>query len=174
MSWVVFLRAVNVGGHQKLQPSVLAKKLARFDVVNVGAAGTFVVRKAVGQTALRTQILRALPFKPEMMICPTRDIIALVDTKPFGDAPPTKDLRQLITIMLKAPRSVPRLPFDRPADKDWQVRIVSIHGRFAASLWRPQKRAMLYPNAVVEKQFGIPATTRSWSVFSTIRKLLQA
>ena len=174
MPSVVFLRAVNVGGHQKLQPSVLAKKLAKFDVVNAGAAGTFVVRKAVDQTALRTEILRALPFKPEIMICAARDVITLVDKKPFGDTPPTKDVRQLITIMLKAPRSVPRLPLDQPAGKDWQARILSIHGRFAASLWRPQKRAMLYPNAVIEKQFGIPATTRSWSAFSTIRKLLEA
>jgi uncharacterized protein (DUF1697 family) len=174
MPWVVFLRAVNVGGHQKLQPSLLAKKLAKFDVANVGAAGTFVVRKAVGQAALRTEILRTLPFKPEMMICPASDVIALVATKPFGDALPTKDVRQLITIMLKAPRSMPRLPLDKPAGKDWQVRILSIRGQFAASLWRPQKRAMLYPNAFVEKQFGIPATTRSWSAFSTIRKLLQA
>jgi uncharacterized protein (DUF1697 family) len=173
MPWVVFLRAVNVGGHQKLQPSVLAKKLTRFDVVNVGAAGTFIVRKAVGRTALRTEILRALPFKPEMMICAARDVLALVDAEPFGDAPPTKDVRQLITIMLKAPRSAPRLPLDKPAGKDWQVRILSIRGQFTVSLWRPQKRAMLYPNAFVEKQFGIPATTRSWSAFLTIRKLLE-
>jgi len=126
MAWVVFLRAVNVGGHQKFQPSVLAKKLVEFDVVNVGAAGTFVVRKAVSQATLRTHILRWLPFKPEMMICAAREIIALVDVKPFGDTAPAKG------------------------------------------------RAMLYPNAAVEKQFSIPATTRSWSAFSTIRKLLEA
>ena len=47
MASVVFFRAVNVGGHQKFQPSVLAKKLADFGVVNIGAAGTFVVRKNV-------------------------------------------------------------------------------------------------------------------------------
>ena len=60
MASVVFFRAVNVGGHQKFQPSVLAKKLANFGVVNVGAAGTLVVRKPVNQAALRAEILRRL------------------------------------------------------------------------------------------------------------------
>ena len=39
MAFVVFLRGVNVGGHKAFQPSVLAKELADFDVVSVGAAG---------------------------------------------------------------------------------------------------------------------------------------
>ncbi len=39
MAWVVFLRGVNVGGHKAFRPSVVAKDLAEFDVVNVGAAG---------------------------------------------------------------------------------------------------------------------------------------
>ncbi len=42
---VVFLRGVNVGGHRTFRPSRLAQKLRDFDVVNVGAAGTFVVRQ---------------------------------------------------------------------------------------------------------------------------------
>jgi hypothetical protein len=55
MSSVVFLRAVNVGGHQKFQPSKLAKELERFGVVNLGAAGTFVVRENVSQARLRDE-----------------------------------------------------------------------------------------------------------------------
>ena len=58
MASVVFFRAVNVGGHQRFQPSILAKQLADFGVVNVGAAGTFVVRQNVGQATLRAEILR--------------------------------------------------------------------------------------------------------------------
>jgi hypothetical protein len=45
MALVVFLRGVNMGGHRTFRPSLLAKELSRFDVVNVGAAGTFIVRK---------------------------------------------------------------------------------------------------------------------------------
>src|SRR4051812_22278516 len=45
MALVVFLRGVNVGGHRRFRPSVLAKALSAYDVTNVGAAGTFVVRQ---------------------------------------------------------------------------------------------------------------------------------
>ena len=60
MASVVFFRAVNVGGHQKFQPNLLAKELADFGVVNVGAAGTLVVRQTVSQATLRAEIFRRL------------------------------------------------------------------------------------------------------------------
>ena len=73
MRWVVFLRAVNVGGANRCQPALIAKQLARFGVVNIGAVGTFVVRENVSESALRTAIARKLPFKCEIMICPARE-----------------------------------------------------------------------------------------------------
>ena len=39
MALVAFLRGVNVGGHRRFRPSLLAKELAGYDVVNVGATG---------------------------------------------------------------------------------------------------------------------------------------
>ena len=43
MAVVVFLRGVNVGGHKRFRPTVLAAQLRRFDVVNIGSTGTFAV-----------------------------------------------------------------------------------------------------------------------------------
>jgi uncharacterized protein (DUF1697 family) len=77
MAWVVFLRAVNVGGTNRCQPALIAKQLARFDIVNIGAVGTFVVREAVSESALRAAIVRKLPFKCEIMICPAKEIVDL-------------------------------------------------------------------------------------------------
>src|SRR2546428_8526913 len=92
MSSVVFFRAVNVGGHQKFQPGKLAKELSAFGVVNLGAAGTFVVRESVSEAKLRAEILRRLPFKPELMICPARDVLALARGDWLAAAPAGKDL----------------------------------------------------------------------------------
>src|SRR5687767_3070025 len=63
MALVVLLRGVNVGGHRTFRPSVLAKELDRFGVVNIGAAGTFVVRKPIAKASLRTELARLLPFQ---------------------------------------------------------------------------------------------------------------
>jgi len=37
---VALLRGVNVGGNRTFRPSVFAKELSKYDVVNIGAAGT--------------------------------------------------------------------------------------------------------------------------------------
>jgi uncharacterized protein (DUF1697 family) len=174
MASVVFFRAVNVGGHQRFQPRVLAKQLADFGVVNVGAAGTFVVRQNVSQTTLRAEILRRLPFKPELVICPARDLIALMRNAPFQDAPAeTKDLRHYVTIMTKVPRTSLPLPLEKPVGNKWEVKLIAITGRFALSLWRRQTNGILYPNAVVEKHFGIPATTRNWNTITAVCNTLE-
>ena len=72
MALVVFLRGVNVGGHRTFRPSVLANDLSAFDVVNVGAAGTFVVRKPESTAKFRAALLAKLPFETEVMICDGR------------------------------------------------------------------------------------------------------
>src|SRR5437879_13569813 len=45
MALIVFFRGINVGGHRAFRPSLLAKELGIYDAVNVGAAGTLVIRK---------------------------------------------------------------------------------------------------------------------------------
>jgi uncharacterized protein (DUF1697 family) len=75
MALVVFLRGVNVGGHRTFRPSILARRLSGYDVVNVGAAGTLVVRNAGSKAKFRAALLRKLPFKAEVMLCDGPDLI---------------------------------------------------------------------------------------------------
>jgi uncharacterized protein (DUF1697 family) len=173
MASVVFFRAVNVGSHQRFQPSALAKQLVDFGVVNIGAAGTFVVRENVSQATLRAEILRRLSFKPDLVICPARDVLALHQSDPFQDAPSeTKDLRHYVTILTRAPRTLPPLPLEKPAGNKWEVKLIAITGRFVSSIWRRQTNGVLYPNAVAEKHFTIPATTRNWNTIAAICKIV--
>ena len=170
MASVVFFRAVNVGGHQKFQPGVLAKALAEFGVVNIGAAGTFVVRENVSPARLRDEMLRRLPFRPELMICPARDVLALARGKWFEDEPAGKDVGRFASVLQKAPRAKPPLPIEQPAGGKWEVRIIAITGRFVLSV---RRLGQTYSNAVVEKHFGVPATTRNWNTIETIREILE-
>ena len=169
MSSVVFFRAVNVGGHQKFQPGKLAKELAQFGVVNLGAAGTFVVHEKVSPAKLRAEIFRRLPFDPELMICPARDVLALARSEPFGNFPVGKGADRFVSVLRTAPRALPKLPVDQPPGDRWEVRIIDVCGRFVLSLRRVGKT---YPNAVVENHLGIPATTRSWNTIEAIWKIV--
>src|SRR5213596_1617453 len=105
MHSVVFLRAVNVGGTNRCQPAHIAKQLARFDIVNIGAVGTFVVREDVSESALRAAIARKLPFKCEIMICPARDIIKLASKDPFSRQPSGPDITRFLSVAARPPRA---------------------------------------------------------------------
>ncbi len=65
---VVLLRGVNVGGHRTFRPAALARQLKHLDAVNIGAAGTFVIRRPVTRAQLRAELARRLPFDTAIMI----------------------------------------------------------------------------------------------------------
>jgi uncharacterized protein (DUF1697 family) len=115
MASVVLLRGVNVGGHRKFQPSVLAKELADLGAVSVGAAGTFVIRKAIGQTALRAEFLRRLPFEAELMVCKGSDLLNLTWEDSNSGDPTTDGARRFVSVLAQRPRSLPPLPLYQPA-----------------------------------------------------------
>lgn len=171
MASVIFFRAANVGGHQTFQPAALARELAEFGVVNVGAAGTYVVRKMVSAAKLREEVWRRLLFKPDLMICRAREIMALADGKQFGKEPAGKGIQRFVSIMQKAPAKLPALPVEAPIGGKWEVRVVAVTGQFALSWRRPGPKGV-YANAVVEKILGVPATTRNWNTIIAICDLL--
>lgn len=173
MALIVFLRGVNVGGHKKFKPSVLAKELAKYDVVNLGAAGTFIVHGKISAKALREEIRRRLPFEAEVMICTCEEITDLVRRQPFGAKPPQKNVKWFVSILQNPPRTLPRLPMGLPAKGDWEVRMLRVTGKFVLSLWRRLGPGIPYPNEVFEKTFGAPATTRGWKTILSICNALE-
>lgn len=173
MRWVVFLRAANVGKHNRFQPSVFARELAKFGVINIGAVGTFVVRENMSEKVLRTAILRKLPFKCDVMICCAKEIVDLVRNNPLKGEATDSDRRIFVTVMSESPATLPKLPIYAPDLRNWEVQIVQITGVCALSLWRRSKENALYPNQVIEKQFGVATTTRSWNTIEKIAKILE-
>jgi uncharacterized protein (DUF1697 family) len=172
MASVVFLRAVNVGGTNRCQPALIAKELAEFDIVNIGAVGTFVVRKNVSESALRVAIARKLPFKCEIMICPARDIIKLASKDPFSRQPSGPNITRFVSVLAKRLRALPSLPLSLPSDDDWLLKIIAIQDRFVLGLYRRQMKAIGYLGKI-EKMLGVPATTRSWNTIEKIARILR-
>ncbi len=173
MSSVVFLRGVNVGGHKAFRPKALAEALANFEVVNVGAAGTFVVRKRASEAILRAELLRRLPFEAELMICRAKEVLDLARAEPFPDESEPKDVTRYVSVLAQRPPVVPPRPILHPAGDDWQVKVIAVRGRFALSLHRRLGRTTAYPNEVVEKRLGVSATTRNWNTIASICKILE-
>jgi len=169
-SLVVFLRGVNVGGNKTFKPAELARALG---AANVGAAGTFVLLAAV-ESAVRKSILGALAFEAEVIVCRGEDVIDLARRAEKSPPPYEKDLKTMITVLAAPPKSKPKLPAEVPAGAEaWQVRVTAVDGPFVTSLWRRREGRFIYPNEVVEKLFGVPATTRGWSTIESIGRLVE-
>jgi uncharacterized protein (DUF1697 family) len=169
VSSVVFLRAVNVGTANRCQPALIAKQLAKFGVVNIGAVGTFVVRKDVSESTLRAAIAKKLPFKCEIMICPAREILKLAKKDPFAQQPSGADITRFVNVLARRLRAPPSLPLSLPADDDWLLKIIAIENRFVLGVYRRQMKAISYLGKI-EKRLGVPATTRNWN---TVQKIVQ-
>ncbi|HET6361273.1 MAG TPA: DUF1697 domain-containing protein [Gemmatimonadota bacterium] len=171
MALVVFLRGVNVGGHRSFRPSVLARELAEHDVVNVGAAGTFVVRKPGSRAAFRAELRRRLPFEAEVAICEGRDLLRLEAENPFGREPRPGIVR-FLSVLSKPGRTRPRLPVTIPAEGEWFVRLIARHGRFVFGEYRRHMKTIGYLGRI-DALFGAPATTRNWNTVRSIVRILE-
>jgi uncharacterized protein (DUF1697 family) len=163
---------VNVGGANRCQPALIAKQLAKFGIVNIGAVGTFVVRKDVSESTLRAAIAKKLPFKSEIMICPARDILKLAAKKdPFARQPSGPDITRFVNVLARRLPAPPSLPLSLPSDDDWLLKIISIENRFVLGVYRRQMKAISYLGKI-EKLLGVPATTRNWNTIKKVVKLL--
>jgi len=171
VKWVVFLRAVNVGGANRCQPALIAKQLSKFGVVNVGAVGTFVVPENVSESSLRAAIAKKLPFKCEIMICPARDIIKLASRDPFSRQPSGPDITRFVNVLARGLPSPPALPLSLPSEDDWLLKVIAIEGRFALGLYRRQMKAISYLGKI-EKLLGVPATNRNWNTIKKVAEIL--
>jgi len=171
MSSVVFLRAVNVGGANRCQPAVIAKQLAKFGVVNIGAVGTFVVTENVSDSTLRSAIAKKLSFKCEIMICPASEIIKLTSKNPFSRQPSGSDVIRFVSVLHKRPHPLPRLPLSMPSDDAWLLKIIAIQNRFVLGVYRRQMKAIGYLGKI-EKLLGVPGTVRNWNTIEKVATIL--
>lgn len=119
MAIVVFVRGANVGGHRRFRPALLAKELQRFDVVNVGATGLFVVRNPGSGRTFRSELVRRLPFDTHVVLCEGKDVLALESRSPFQRIAVDREHVRFVSILTgPVPKRLPAMPFGIPSNDD--------------------------------------------------------
>ena len=172
MALVVFLRGVNVGGHRTFRPSLVANELSNFDVVNVGAAGTFVVRNRISQAKLRAELLRQLPFEAEVVICKGDDVLDLAAGNPFAGQPAGPKIVRFVSILAKRGQPLSSTPLSLPSGGKWFLKILATKNRFVFGLYRREMKTLRYLGQL-DKIFGVPVTTRNWNTITAIARILR-
>ena len=171
MALVLLLRGVNVGGHRTFRPATLAGQLKHLDAVNIGAAGTFVIRRPVTRAQLRAELVRALPFDAEIMICQGHEIVRLLSRNHFADQPVRPDIVRFVSVLSRLPRSEPPLPMKLPAGGKWLLKVLAREDRFVLGLYRRNMKVIGYLGSL-DRLYGVPVTTRNWNTINAIGKVL--
>jgi uncharacterized protein (DUF1697 family) len=170
---VVLLRGVNVGGHRTFRPTALAEQLKHLDVVNIGTAGTFVVRQRVGRSQLRDEFARRLPFDADIMICHGREILRLLSHDCFSGHVVRPDIVRFVSVLAKSPRVAPSTPIHFPPTGKWLLTILARENRFVFGLYRRHMKAISHLGTL-DRVFRVPVTTRNWKTITAIAKVLDS
>jgi uncharacterized protein (DUF1697 family) len=141
------------------------------DAVNIGAAGTFVIRRAVTRARLRVELARRLPFDTQIIICEGREILGLMAQNPFAHQPVRLDIVRFVSVLSQRPRSEPSMPMSFPSSGSWLLRILARKDRFVFGLYRRNMKVISYLGNV-DRLFGVPVTTRNWNTITAIAKVV--
>ena len=172
MALIVLLRGVNVGGHRTFRPSLFARDLSDHDVVNVGAAGTFIVWKPGPRAKLLAELRRKLPFETEIVLCDGRDLIRLEMENPFGTEPSPPDIVRFVSILSRPGHGPANFPITLPPGGEWFVRVFGSKGRFVFGEYRRHMKTIGFLGQV-DKLFDVPATTRHWNTVLAVVRILK-
>jgi uncharacterized protein (DUF1697 family) len=168
---VVLLRGVNVGGHRTFRPATLASELKHLGAVNIGAAGTFVIRAPASQGQVREEFARRLPFDSQIVICQGREIVRLLASDVFANDDVQAGIVRFVSVMSETPRLTPATPIIIPSTGDWLVKILARERRFIIGQYRRHMKVISYLGTL-DRLFGVPVTTRNWNTLGAIAKVL--
>ena len=174
MTLVVLLRGANLG-KRRFSPKALAEALSDLGLVNVGAAGTFVVPKRVAERTLRERVQAELPWDDAEMVVlketEVRDALAAgakvavpEGAKRFGLAlpdPPPAGLKLPLVALAK--------------DGAWGMRYEAVAGRVAIGVRRRFDETGTYSTKDVDAALGSDrGTMRDWPTWEKIEKAMDA
>ena len=171
MALVVFLRGVNVGGHRTFRPTKLAQALKHLGAINIGAAGTLVIRHPMTLAQARAEVARVLPFVAEIVVCRSRDIVILLSADPFKGESVRPDVVRFVSVLSRRPRLAPSTPIQFPSSGQWLMKILARRGRFVIGMYRRHMKVIGYLGAL-DRLYGVPVTTRNWNTIDKIARVL--
>ena len=173
--YVAFLRAVNVGG-RVVKMSDLSKRLAALGLADVGTfiASGNVYFNAEGKPLeiarlIEGDLLAWLGYPVATMVRTREELDALVASDPFRGVERQPDAKLYVAFLWEPPKTKPKLP--RVSTRSG-LRLFRVTGREAFMVSeRLADGKFGVPNLPLEKELGVPATTRNWNTILRLANL---
>jgi len=173
--YIALLRAINVG-KRVVKMAELAKLCESYGLKNVKThfqSGNMVfetkqVNRAAITRTIEKRLMESLGYKVELLLTTRDELAAIVKKHPFKRFDPKTDVMLFVSFFIGEPTLTPRLPLTSSSEN---LELFAVHNNAAFIVARRKKNGWFgFPNIFVEKQFGVSATTRNWSV---VKKLAQ-
>ncbi len=171
--YIAFLRAVNVGGHNKIKMDDLKKLFISNGYKNVDTviqSGNVIFETSEKSiTAITTKIERKLNefMKKEIkvFIRTYSELVNIVNDNPFSKTKADDKTGRYVFFLYKESENKIKIPFiSAPGD-------VNVFKKTGLQLFLIAKKIpgkASSPNNLIEKTFGISATARNWNVICKI------
>ena len=177
--YVAFLRAINVGGHAKVNMSELREAFAAAGCRNVRThiQSSNVIFESPAQDLAKllhnvlAKLRNLLDGEQVIMLRTAGEIEEIIRKAPFKDVEAEPGIKLYVAFLSQKPRSKPRLPLVSSREA---LEAVAISDREVFVVSRRKKNGFFgFPNLLVEKELGVPATTRNWTTVSKIARWMR-
>jgi uncharacterized protein (DUF1697 family) len=171
-----FLRAINVGGHAVVKMSDLEKAFTDAGCSNVKTvlqSGNVVFDMPEDNPAgvlerVKWNLAGLVGTETTVLFRKMEDLHALTAESPFGNEPASDNIKWYVTFLSQRPVKKPPMPIVSPKDG---LDLIGMRGLDVFIISRGIRGRYGFPNLFVEKEFGVPATSRNWTTILRIMKL---
>jgi len=179
IKYVALLRGINVGGNKLIKMADLREvfERARFKNVRTYIQSGNVIFESPDTDAraivrkIEKKIFEALNLQVTVILRTVAELKACVKDNPFKSIKSGEDIGLIVTFMSAEPLNKPRLPFIVVKEN---AEILAIKNRAAFVVCRRKKNGMFgFPNAFIEKELAVSATTRNWTTVNKISELAE-
>lgn len=168
MTFIAFLRGINVGGHHKLPMAALREQLTEMGFQNVQTllnSGNVVFETneidiQTLESNMERQLTQTVNFPVPVIVRTKDELVALVKQNPFESFTIHKDLLLYVTFLKEAPSIELKLPY---LSKDGAFQIISIADRMICSVLDLSTSKTTKGMDELEKIVGKNCTTRNWN-----------
>ena len=153
------------------RPARLPARVPELGLVNIGAAGTFIVRERLPRGTVRAVMARHVPFATAMVICDGAQIRRLALQDPLAAYARRRDTTRFVSILGGRPDAEPVLPLEFRDGRRWLVRVLDRTECFVLGVYRRDMKTVGYLGRV-DRLFDVAVTTRNWNTITAIAQTL--
>jgi uncharacterized protein (DUF1697 family) len=178
ITYIAFLRGINVGGHHKVPMAELRAALETLKCENIVTflnSGNIIFNSAIAdihhlETSISTHLEEVFGFPVPTILRNSKTIVGLIQHDPFKDLELTKDRRFYVSFLQNDPQIGMGLPWE---SEDRSFKIIEIRDYTIFSLLDLSLGKTPIAMGSLERMFGKNLTTRNWNTIKRIRKKLE-